>query len=90
MEFSHQLGGYAGASGDAGAQVLEAFVWDGPVREEFQLGYVHGWNTVQCGTLLLLDAFQRRVRVECLCRENNCGSMRCRSHVSENAAEAVK
>ena len=89
MELAHQDGGDGGSGGDASAQVLEAFVFDGAIGEELELGAEHGGDAVEGGGALFLDGEEGGGGREGFAGEDDRGAVRGGGHVAEDGAEAV-
>lgn len=90
VQLAHELGGDAGAGGDAGSEVLEAGGGDGAVFQQLELGLEHGGDAVESGASLFLQAEERGMRVEGFGGEDDGGPVRDRCHVGEDRAEAVE
>jgi hypothetical protein len=90
VQLAHELGGDAGAGGDAGSEVLETGGGDGAVFQQLELGLEHGGDAVESGAFLFLQAEERGMRVEGFGGEDDGGPVRDRCHVGEDRAEAVE
>lgn len=58
VKLAHQFRGDGGACGDSSAEVLEAFIRDSFVVDEFEFGEEHGRYAVEGGAFFFLDGLE--------------------------------
>ena len=90
VQFAHEFCGDRAASRYTGAEVLEAFVGDGAVVDEFQLSEKHGGNTVESSGFLFLHSFQGGLRIEGFRGKDNSRAVCCSCHIAKDATKAME
>lgn len=90
MQSPHQLCRNIRARCDACSELREAFVLNGAVGKEFELGEEHCRYAVQRCAFLFLHCSQCGFGIERLGREDDAGAVGCGRRVAEDGAETVE